>query len=116
VIPLYVRQACGILTRTVVPFPGAALIMTSPPNTSALSCIPRIPSDLVRESLSMRIPLPLSWTKRISSLSFSPSSILTSLAAACRTTFVRLSCRMRKIAVARSGVMAIFSRGSPNGI
>ena len=57
----------GIMTLTMVPFPGIPLIVSVPPSNRTLSRIPKIPSDVVAESCSSLIPWPLSRTSRIRS-------------------------------------------------
>jgi hypothetical protein len=56
----YLRSGCGIRTLTAVPFPGAPLMVSSPPSSRARSRIPRIPRDRPSERCSSPIPWPLS--------------------------------------------------------
>src|SRR5690606_4402644 len=72
----------GIVTATRVPCPGVPVMLTSPPKSKALSCIPSSPSDLRPCRSSSAMPTPLSVTSSRSWSSASSSSMSTRVARA----------------------------------
>src|SRR5213075_2427783 len=89
----------GMETDTRVPWPGVPVIFTSPPKSSARSCMPRRPSDFLPFKSSSAMPTPLSTTSRPTRSALSISSMSTRVAREWRATLVRISWKMRNIVV-----------------
>src|SRR6185436_9691798 len=85
----------GIVTDTRVPWPGEPLILTSPPKSSARSCMPSRPSDFFACSSLSWMPTPLSTTSSETSAALTASSMSTRVAREWRATLVRISWKMR---------------------
>src|SRR5688572_4569548 len=107
-------------TSTRAPSPPAPVIFTSPPKSSARSCMPSRPSDFLPFRSASAMPTPLSATSRVTfsspafSPAFSPMASSTSMRVAreWRATLVRISWKMRNIVVATSMSSLVDSGGS----
>src|SRR6185436_10733028 len=102
----------GMVTETRVPCPGVPVMRTSPPKSSARSCMPSSPSDLRAVSSSSWMPTPLSVTSSPTCSAPSVSSMSTRVAREWRATLVRISWKMRNIVVEMSMSNLTVSGGS----
>src|SRR5438874_4158 len=102
----------GIDTDTRVPWPAVPLIFTSPPKSSARSCMPRSPSDFLPFRSLSAMPTPLSVTSSATRSSLTLRSRSTRVARECRATLVRISWKMRNIVVEMSMSSLTVSGGS----
>src|SRR5438132_4364400 len=102
----------GMETDTRVPCPAVPVIFTSPPKSSARSCMPRRPSDFLPLRSLSAMPTPLSITSRPTRSSFTVSSMSTRVARECRATLVRISWKMRNMVVETSMSSFKVSGGS----
>src|SRR5688500_1893939 len=102
----------GMTTETRVPCPAAPEMFTSPPKSSARSCMPSRPSDLRPFRSLSAMPTPLSCTSRLTCSSVTPRSMSTRVARECRATLVRISWKMRNAVVETSMSSLVVSGGS----
>src|ERR1700687_219507 len=97
----------GRITSTVVPWVAFGWIARSPPSACARSRMPSSPMDRESLILSSGMPPPLSLISRITRQASAASRMSIAVAPAWRATLVSASCRMRKRAVAWSGLRAV---------
>src|SRR5438132_3987109 len=105
----------GRLSVSVVPRPGAPVMVTVPPKLVARSRMPRSPSERESARASSLMPRPLSCTLSSSACVEMVNRTRTRVALACRATLVSASWKIRKAAVARLASTAGCSAATSTG-